>query len=182
MSRSRSYVLLMAALFTMNFVAACSNEKPAPPPDTRAADEAAIRANVVAWSQASQAKDVNKALSFYADDAIQMPDRAELIKGKENMRKDWEQMLAMPGPGLSFATTGVEVARSGDIAYEYGTYDFATKDKKGQIHDEKGKYLVAWKKQADGSWKVAVDIDNPDAAPAPPPAKRKTAAHKRRHH
>jgi ketosteroid isomerase-like protein len=92
-------------------------------------------------------------------------------------------MLAMPGPGLTFATTGVEVARSGDLAYEYGTYDFATKDKKGEITDEKGKYVVVWKKQADGSWKVAADIDNLDAAPAPPPpaAKRKSVAGKRRH-
>jgi uncharacterized protein (TIGR02246 family) len=183
MARSRSFLLLVAALFAMNFVVACSTQpqKPVQPPDTRAADEAAIRANVVAWSQASQAKDVNKALSFYADDAIQMPDRGALVKGKENIRKGWEQMLALPGPGLTFATTGVEVARSGDIAYEYGTYDFATKDKKGRVYNEKGKYLVCWKKQADGSWKVAVDMDNPDAAPAPPP-KRKTAARKRRHH
>lgn len=185
MSRSRSFFLLVAALLALNFLAACSTQpqKPVEPPDTRAADEAAIRANVVAWSQASQGKDVNKALSFYADDAIQMPDRGALIRGKENMRKGWEQMLATPGPGLTFATTGVEVARSGDIAYEYGTYDYATKDAKGRVHDEKGKYLVAWKKQADGSWKVAVDIDNPDAArpaPAPVAAKRKTTARKRR--
>jgi uncharacterized protein (TIGR02246 family) len=184
MSRSRSFLLLLAALFAMNSLVACSSQpqKPVQPPDTRAADEAAIRANVVAWSQAAQAKDLNKALSFYADDAIQMPDRAALIKGKENMRKGWEQMLATPGPGLTFATAGVEVARSGDIAYEYGTYDFVTKDKKGRTHDEKGKYLVGWKKQADGAWKVAVDIDNPDAAPAPVAAKRKTATHKRRRH
>ena len=184
MARSRSLFLFVAALFALNFLAACSTQpqKPVEPPDTRAADEATIRANVVAWSQASQAKDVNKALSFYADDAIQMPDRGALVKGRENMRKGWEQMFALPGPGLTFATTGVEVARSGDIAYEYGTYDLATKDAKGRAHDEKGKYLVAWKKQADGSWKAVVDIDNPDAAPLPPaPAKRKTAAHKRRH-
>jgi uncharacterized protein (TIGR02246 family) len=183
MARSRSLFLFVAALFALNFLAACSTQpqKPVEPPDTRAADEATIRANVVAWSQASQAKDVNKALSFYADDAIQMPDRGALVKGRENMRKGWEQMFALPGPGLTFATTGVEVARSGDIAYEYGTYDLATKDAKGRAHDEKGKYLVAWKKQADGSWKAVVDIDNPDGAPAQAPAKRKTAAHKRRH-
>jgi len=185
MSRSRSLFLLLAALLAMNFLAACSTPKSAPPPDTRAADEAAIRAAVIDWSKAAQAKDVNKAVSFYADDAMQFADKGPLVKGKDNIRIGWEQMLAMPGPGLTFATTGVEVARSGDLAYEYGTYDFATRDKKGEITDEKGKYVTVWKKQADGSWKVAADIDNRDAAPAPPPPappKHKPAAHKKRRH
>jgi uncharacterized protein (TIGR02246 family) len=168
----------------MNFLAACSTPKPAQPPDTRAADEAAIRAAVIDWSKAAQAKDVNKAVSFYADDAMQFDDKGPLVKGKDNIRTGWEQMLAMPGPGLTFATTGVEVARSGDLAYEYGTYDFATKDKKGEITDEKGKYVTVWKKQADGSWKVAADIDNRDAVPTAAPAapKHKPAAHKKRRH
>jgi uncharacterized protein (TIGR02246 family) len=180
MSRSRTFFSFVTALLVVAFLAACSTPKPAPPPDTRAADEAAIRAAVIDWSAASQAKDVNKAVSFYADDAVQLADKGPLVKGKENIRKGWEEMLALQGPGLTFATTAVEVARSGDLAYEYGTYDFATKDKNGKITDEKGKYVVVWKKQADGSWKVAVDIDNPDAAPAPPPARRKPATHKKR--
>ena len=71
-------------------------------------------------------------------------------------------MLALPGPGLTFQTIAVDVARSGDLAYETGTYDFAISDNKNKVNDEKGKYVVVWKKQDDGSWKAAVDIDNPD--------------------
>jgi hypothetical protein len=47
MPRSRSLSLLLAALFVMNFVGACSNsgtKTPAQSADARAADEAAIRA------------------------------------------------------------------------------------------------------------------------------------------
>lgn len=184
MLRLKSFSLVIGALFVMNFVAGCSDsgtKAPAQPPDTRVADETAIRSAVVGWSKAAQAKDVNKAVSFYADDAMQFADRGPIVKGKENIRAGWEKMLATPGPGLTFATTGVEVARSGDIAYEFGTYDLATQDSKGRITDEKGKYLTVWKKQADGSWKVAADIDNRDAAPAPQAASRKHAGRKRRH-
>jgi ketosteroid isomerase-like protein len=84
------------------------------------------------------------------------------VQGKENIRKGWQQMLlvALPGPGLGFSAAEVEVARSGDLAWEHGTYAFATTDKKGKTTTEKGKCVTGWKKQPDGAWKVVADIDN----------------------
>ena len=166
----RFTALLSVTVIIAGFLAGCSTrggDQPQPqvavqPADSRAADEAAIRAASAAWSQASAAKDVDKAVSFYTDDAEQMSPKGPPVRGKENIRKGWAGMLATPGPGLSFQTTSVEVARSGDIAYETGTYDFATTDKNGKTQEEKGKYVVIWKKQSDGSWKAAVDMDNSD--------------------
>jgi uncharacterized protein (TIGR02246 family) len=184
MFRPASRFFLFTVVFTAIFIAACSKSSTQnqAPPDTRAADEAAIRAASSDWNKAAQAHDAAKAVSFYSDDAMQFADKGPIVTGKDNLLKGWQQMLALPGPGLTFTTTGVDVARAGDMAYEYGTYDFATKDKKGRINDEKGKYVVVWKKQPDGSWKAAVDIDNPDAAPAPAPVatKRKPATHRKR--
>lgn len=127
-----------------------------------AADEAAIRAASTAWSQASTAKDLDKSIAVYTEDAMQMSPKGPAVRGKDAIRKLWTQVFAVPGPGLSFQTTSVEVARSGEIAYETGTYDFATTGKNGRTNDEKGKYVVVWKKQGDGLWKAAVDIDNTD--------------------
>ncbi|MGH9683976.1 MAG: YybH family protein [Candidatus Acidiferrales bacterium] len=161
----RSRVMLVLVVATVTFAAACSrtpNPQVAQEPDTRAADGAAIRAASAAWSQATQAKDLDKAVSFYADDAMEFADKGPLVSGKDNLRQGWQKMLALPGPGLSFTTTAVEVARSGDMAYEYGAYDFATAGKRSKVTHQKGKYVVVWKKQADGSWKAAIDIDNAD--------------------
>jgi uncharacterized protein (TIGR02246 family) len=134
----------------------------AQPADTRAADEAAIRAASAAWSQAYVAKDLEKSSAVYTDDAVEMSPKAPAVQGKDAIRKGLVQMFALPGPGLSFQTASVEVARSGDIAYETGSYDFITTDKKGKTNHEKGKYVVIWKKQGDGTWKAAVDMDNTD--------------------
>jgi uncharacterized protein (TIGR02246 family) len=128
----------------------------------RAADEAAIRAASIAWSQAATSKDLDKSISFYADDAVELPNQAPAAKGRENIRKVWGPLLAPPGPGLSWQTSSVEVAHSGELAYETGNYNFVTIDKKGKTNDLKGKYVVVWKKQSDGSWKVVVDTDNTD--------------------
>jgi uncharacterized protein (TIGR02246 family) len=166
----RTRLILPAAIFAMLLATSCDrvDQKDAHAEhnqeiqQARAADEAAIRAASAAWSQASTAKDLDKAVSFYADDAVQFPEKAPAAKGQENIRKNWAPLLAAPGPGLSFQTTTVEIARSGELAYETGSYDFVTTDKKGKSSDEKGKYVVVWRKQNDGSWKAAVDIDNPD--------------------
>src|SRR5580693_6392170 len=97
-----------------------------------------------------------------------MSPKAPAVHGSENIRKGSAEGFATPGPGLSWRTTAVEVARSGDLAYENGTYDFVTTGKDGKTSDEKGKYLVIWKKQADGAWKVVVDMDNTDEERAEP--------------
>jgi uncharacterized protein (TIGR02246 family) len=166
----RFALLVCAFLLIAGLIAGCSSgggDQPQPqvavkPADTRASDEAAIRAASAAWSQASAAKDVDKTVAFYGDGAVVMSPKAPAVHGSENIRKGWAEGFATPGPGLSWRTTAVEVARSGDLAYENGTYDFVTTGKNGKTSDEKGKYLVIWKKQADGAWKVAVDMDNTD--------------------
>jgi uncharacterized protein (TIGR02246 family) len=170
MSRLRLLIVSLVAVLVMSFGVACSMQQGAKDgsaerereaQQSRAADEAAIRAASAAWSQAAQAKDLDKSVSTYADDAIEFVDKEPLAKGKESIRESWKSLLALPGPGLSFAPTAIEVAKSGDMAYEYGLYDLITTDKKGKTNDEKGKYVTVWKKQGDGSWKVAIDIDNP---------------------
>lgn len=162
MHRSRSIGQLISLLCAILFLAACASEpqKPAPPPDTRKTDEAAIRAASADWSKAAQAKDLDKSVSFYADDAVFFVNSGALVKGKDNIKMAWQPMLASPGTTLSFDTTYVEVARSGDLAYEYGTYSLVTEAKKGKPTEEKGKYVVVWKKQPNGSWKAVADIDN----------------------
>jgi uncharacterized protein (TIGR02246 family) len=163
MPRSRLMILSLAAFIAISFTAACSNQTaqaPAAPPDTRKADEAAIRAASSDWNKAAQAKDFDKAASYYSEDAVFLVDKGALVKGKNSIRMVWKDILAPSAPALSFTTTVVEVARSGDIAYEYGTAEFTTAYMKGKPSVEKAKYVTVWKKQPNGSWKAAVDIDN----------------------
>ena len=128
-----------------------------------AQDETAIRAASADWSKAAQSKDLEKSLTFFADNAILLSPKSPGVEGKENIRKVWQQMLALPGPGLSFSATRVEVARSGDLAWEEGTYEFGTNNKNGDATTEKGTYVTVWKKQPDGAWRVVGDIHNTNA-------------------
>ena|SRR5277367_2496869 len=170
MKRIRNALLLLMTLAAIFSTAACfrRGNRDARVEQQRLSLERAmeaeidIRAATVAWSKASQARDVDKAVSFYADDAIEFVNKGPAAVGKENIHKVWQEMLAEPGPGLTFSTTEVEVAHSAEMAWEHGIYDLATVDKSAKVTDERGKYVVVWKKQFDGSWKVVADMDNTD--------------------
>ena len=147
------------------FTSACQQ---APPPDTRAADEQAIRTLEIEWSRTFGSKDLDRLISFYAEDAVLFPPGEPGASGKEAIRASIAKLVAMPGLTLSFETSKVEVARAGDLAYAHGTYSMSMTGPKGAPMAEKGKYLTVYRKQTDGQWKAVADMINSDqAGPAP---------------
>ncbi|MDQ1409891.1 MAG: hypothetical protein QOJ41_1626 [Acidobacteriaceae bacterium] len=126
------------------------------------ADEQAIRKLDAEWSAAAQNKDVEKSVSFYAEDGLMLPSNAPKAAGKAQIRDLWSHMVASPGFGVSFGPTKIEVAKSKDMAYEVGTYEMTVNDPQATPTTVLGKYVVVWQKQSDKQWKVVADIFNPD--------------------
>ena len=134
--------------------------KQAPPPVDIAAEEAAIRQAGKQWLAAEIAKDVPTIASFYAEDAIEMASNTPMIEGRDAIRQWYEAWLTPAGVGMTFETADVEVAASGDMAVERGTYRF-TQDSPRGVTEDVGKYVTIWKK-VDGKWQVAIDAANSD--------------------
>jgi len=93
-------------------------------------------------------------MAFIAEDGILFRPRA--VKGKQWMI-DHPVPPSDQHPLLSWYPAVAEVARAGDMGYTTGPWEF-----KNDIHDVKpvafGNFLTVWKKQADGSWKFAIDL------------------------
>jgi uncharacterized protein (TIGR02246 family) len=119
------------------------------------------------WSTTAGAKDLEKTVSFYSEDAMVMPPNASEATTKEAIRKVWQDLLASPGLVISWKTTKVEVAKSDDLACLSGTYDLTMNDASGKPVNDHGKYVEVWEKQADGKWKCGTDIWNSDLPAAP---------------
>jgi uncharacterized protein (TIGR02246 family) len=128
-----------------------------------AAIEKALRDLDAQWSAAAAAKDLDKTVSYYAADALLLPPNAAAATTKEAIRTAWKQEIEGAVSG-SWKATKVDVAKSGDLAYITGTYEFVSKDESGKQSTDHGKYLEVFRKQADGSWKATVDIWNSDLA------------------
>ncbi len=168
----RLYLIAMLAfsLVIIGLALACQQAPPPSPPDTRAADESAVREADAAYSKAFEAKDVEAVVGFFADDGLDLSPNAPMLTGKEAIRKSASEMMATPGLALSWQPTKVEASRGGDLAYSIGTYQGTVNDAKGKPVADRGKYVTVWRKQPDGKWKVLADIYNSDL-PAPGAAK-----------
>jgi ketosteroid isomerase-like protein len=145
------------------------NQVQKPAPDTRAADAAAIRQADVAWSKVAEAKQMDDYYAYFLEDAVVLASNEPMATGKEAIQKMVGDLFAMPGFAVKWQATKVEAARSGDLGYSVGTYELSMNDPNGMPMEDRGKYVTVWKKQADGSWKVAVDTFNSDL-PLQPPA------------
>ena len=121
--------------------------------------EEEIRAADQAWLEAFAAGDLERSLAFCADDCAVMPENAPAAQGLEAIREVFRGWFK---PGLKIRWTPDRVEASGDLGFSSGTYEMSFDDPKGETIGDRGKYVIVWKKQADGSWKVIRDISNSD--------------------
>jgi uncharacterized protein (TIGR02246 family) len=165
---TKSLFLLAAAASAFAFLSGCSPAQPPAAPDTRAADEQAIRDGEAQWVKDFATKDPEKVLAHYADDGVSMIPLMKLMTGKDEIRAGLKEEFSDPNSHLEFQPAKIEVAKSQDLAYSEGTYAFTSTDpktKKPVI--EHGNYVEVYKKQADGSWKAAADIATQEIPPRP---------------
>ncbi|HLW23880.1 MAG TPA: DUF4440 domain-containing protein [Steroidobacteraceae bacterium] len=125
-------------------------------------DEQKIRDLDAAWSQAADGKDAAKCASVYAETGSFLPQNAPIATGRAQIEAAWAKTMKIPGYSLTFKPTKIEVSRSRDMAYDVGTFLFKMLDDHGNPVSSVGKYVVVWKKQPGGAWKVQLDIFNAD--------------------
>lgn len=126
------------------------------------AESSAIRELDRGWLAAFTAKDLDAAMSYFAPTAILMPGDSPVIVGEAAIREWFERWLPNPAVSTSFVPEVVEVAASGDLAYDRGVFHSMVETPEG-ILEVTGKYLIIWRKIG-GEWKAMIDISNSDSA------------------
>jgi uncharacterized protein (TIGR02246 family) len=136
----------------------------------KASDEKALRDIEVRWNKEFAAKDVDKLVAHYADDAMVMATGTPPASGSAAIRKMLQDMVADPAFSLKFDAKTIEVSKSGDLAYTHGTYTMTMTDPgtKKRITDH-GHYVTTYRKMPDGSWKAVHDIASSEVPPTPAP-------------
>ena len=131
------------------------------------AERAAILATDRPWQEAIAAKDVETALSFWADDAVVLPPGQASLEGKDAIRGFVIESFKVPGVGLRWETSSIQIAPRGDLAYQLAKTTTTFNGPDGKPTALRGKSVAVWRKAADGRWRCVVDIWNDDPPPKP---------------
>jgi ketosteroid isomerase-like protein len=97
---------------------------------------------------------------IYTRDARILPPGAEMISGREAIKKFWTD-LVQSANATSAVLASVDVMSAGDGAVEIGKATL-TIAPQGAPTQMEAKYVVYWR-QEDGRWKWHVDIWNPNS-------------------
>jgi ketosteroid isomerase-like protein len=122
----------------------------------------ALRAADAAWLKAYRAKDIDRSVAFYDEQGSMLVPNSPILTGKKVIAKFIAKSFGLRDYEIKWHSKKVGVARSGDLGYTSGAYEMSFKDASGKAVSDKGKYLMLWKKQADGAWKVLFDTSNSD--------------------
>ncbi len=96
--------------------------------------------------------------ALYTEDALLMPPNNEMIRGRRSTQDFWGGAIKM-GVKDAILTT-VELTDLGNMVYEVGNYSLKIQPEGQAAFEDKGKYIVLWKKMPDGSLKLHRDIWN----------------------
>lgn len=116
----------------------------------------------LAFAAAARARGIKDSfIEYAADDGLLF--RRTAVNAKEL----WRQTNPAPTGLLSWYPTYADVSRAGDLGWTTGPWEFRGKpdDREASGH---GHFITVWRRQADGTFRFALDIGVGHAAPAVP--------------
>jgi ketosteroid isomerase-like protein len=115
-----------------------------------------------AFSRASTERGMKDAfIEFAADDGLLF--RRTVVNAKEL----WRQTNPPPTGLLTWGPSFADISRAGDLGYTTGPWEFRAKPTDAAAAGH-GHFVTVWRRQADGTFKFALDIGIGHAAPASP--------------
>lgn len=111
------------------------------------------------------AGDTERYLTLITDDAVLMPPNGPAVFGKDSIRS-WNQEMSRQFHIRDYASRDDEVVVADDWAFRRASVDWTlTSTANGKAVRDLGKFIIIYRRQPDGSWKVARDIWNSSTAP-----------------
>jgi ketosteroid isomerase-like protein len=96
--------------------------------------------------------------AVYAADAELLAPDTEPLRGRESIERFWQGGIEMGICAIDLETLALEA--SDGIAYEAGRWTLRMGPACEEPTNEPGKYVVLHRRQADGTWRRAVEIFN----------------------
>lgn len=147
---------------------ACDPDAPPAGDAVRDADADSARVEIEAledrMEDAVETNDPDALAALFAEDAVELPPNQPRRVGIPAIRERYAEFLAAtPDAVVRLTTDRVEVAESGELAWEVGSARETGTGPDGIPHDVTAKYLVVWERGPDG-WRIVARMFSADEA------------------
>ncbi len=102
--------------------------------------------------------------SWFDEDGSMIQPRVGEISGRSDIRA-YMAGLDDPATSLRWEPLRAGIAASGDLGWTTGSYVSERTGADGETVRGEGRYVTIWRRAADGSWKVVMDLGNPTGPP-----------------
>lgn len=135
------------------------------PAQATAADRDAVKKVETELLAAIETKDVAKVKALYAPDAVMVLPMDQPFKGVAAIAAEYAEFSK--DPVGKFDANNESTVVGADMAYSQGTYTVTYTDSETKkVENGQGYYVIIYRKQQDGGWKVVQDL----SVPTPPAA------------
>jgi ketosteroid isomerase-like protein len=108
-------------------------------------------------------QELDKAVAYYAEDATMLAMGRAMVQGKDAISKLIKEGVAQSPPMVSIRREIIQIEGNANMAYVVHLFAWTMKDpQSGNEFTIPGKGVHVWQRQADGSWKIFIDINNTD--------------------
>lgn len=169
-----------AALVVLVVQVACVSGCGGESPEVHSASEerAAVEQTTATFHDALRNNDLERFMSFVADNVSFMPAGEPPVRGRPALRA-WMERFLTQYRTTSLVLANREVMVGNGWAVELGTYEWGLAPAAGgPTTTDRGNYMQVWQRQPDGSWRFAREVYNssvPAMPAAPPPASNEPA-------
>jgi uncharacterized protein (TIGR02246 family) len=114
-----------------------------------------VRCREIGFSQAAEARDAQRFVSFIDRDARFVG--GTVSRGPAEIGAAWAAFFEADGPTIKWRPKYVEVLEDGDLALSRGPYRLTVRDDEGNENRRWGTFNSVWRLHADGVWRVVFD-------------------------
>lgn len=152
--------------YVVGLLVACSPQISSDAPNDQPVVSGELDAVYAVFTRAYAEADVDLLMdSVYAPDGYYLPPNGAILEGQDAFRGQFEGFLGPiaergePGPSISFDIRDRSI--SGDLAYDIGVYTLRPPDAAVDAPGNRGKFIVIWKRNAAGDWRIHADGFSP---------------------
>ncbi|MGB0840511.1 MAG: YybH family protein [Chitinophagales bacterium] len=111
------------------------------------------------FSAAYMKQDIKEVAACYTFDAVLFPTKEHVIEGLDSIKKFWTIPDTSRVLDHRLLSTHIEI--SDNMASDYGSYVGRIQINDSITEPFRGKYVIVWRKNSAGKWKMYLDIWNP---------------------